>query len=165
MTQLINKKIEKTFGVKLLVPSKWLLNCISKYDFTVYVSPGLVSRMGLTHWSGVCAAMFHGTGPQPTRKHVQASWQIHMAIQLSLVVRWPFSITWMEIEGFTFEILGLMSLILSNITMEDIKFGINRGKGAAEGFCSLFASFIHNYSWSLNNMGLNFAVHLNVGYF
>ena len=58
-----------------------------------------------------------------------------------------------------------MSLILSNITIEDTKFGLNRGRGATEGFCYLFTSFIHNYSWSLNNMGLNFAVHLNVGYF
>ena len=58
-----------------------------------------------------------------------------------------------------------MSLILSNITIEDTKFGLNRGRGATEGFCYLFTSFIYNYSWSLNNMGLNFAVHLNVGYF
>ena len=60
MTQLLNKKIEKTFRVKLLVPNKWLSNCISKYDFTVYVNPGLISRRGQTQcWCLCCHVSWH----------------------------------------------------------------------------------------------------------
>ena len=60
-TKLLHKKRDKSFRVKVWVPSKCLSNCISKCDFTVRVSPGLALRVGDAQCFGVCAIMLHGT--------------------------------------------------------------------------------------------------------